>query len=244
MQYEDSVTIATPEGVELELALAGLGSRCAAAVIDNGLKLLIVVALAVPLVVVGSVDAGVAVAVGLTLTFLLISGYDVLFETFGSGKTPGKRVVGLRVVLAGGRPIGFRASAVRNLLRLIDGAPLAYVPGVIAILVSARNQRLGDLAAGALVLRERAGAASSVPASRSVALHADLRSWDVASVTPEDLSTVRLFLERRDGLEPQARARLADRLAAGLRRKVAGGPDGLSSEAFLEQLAAAKAARS
>lgn len=248
MEYEDSISIATPEGVELELSLAGLGSRGAAALIDNLLKLLVVAALFVTTLVVaqlaGSGLEGVGVALAVALAFLVIFGYDVLFETFGSGKTPGKRALGLRVVLAGGRPIGFRASAVRNILRLVDGATLAYVPGVVSILASERNQRLGDLAAGALVMRERVGsAAKPVVAPPAPALQAEAGAWDVTGVTADDLSTVRQFLERRGGLEPAARDRVAERLAGALRPKVAGAPQRLPPEAFLERLAAAKAAR-
>jgi hypothetical protein len=147
--------------------------------------------------------------------------------------------------------VTFTTSAVRNLLRLVDGL-LGYAVGVVVILVSSRNQRLGDLAAGTLVVRERRAPerrdrGASVVASPSSAAtgptSAELVIWDVSSVTADDLVTVRSFLERRTELTAEARARLAGDFARRLRPKVAGAPDDLPPEAFLEQLAAAKAAR-
>src|ERR671914_416746 len=99
MEYEDRLTITTPEGVELELQLAGLGSRFIAQVLD-----------------------------------LLIKGAAML-----------------RVVKVGGEPVDFMSSAIRNVLRLVDGIPTSYIPGMISILATKRNQRLGDLAAGTIV---------------------------------------------------------------------------------------------
>jgi hypothetical protein len=176
----------------------------------------------------------------------------VLFETLASGRTPGKRWTGLRVVRLDGGPVTFTTSAVRNLLRLVDGL-LGYAVGVVAILVSVRNQRLGDLAAGTLVVVERrapergrergaafAGAPSPAPRGPTPG---ELLTWDISSVTADDLVTVRRFLERRPELTAEARARLARDFAHRLRPKVAGAPDDLHPETFLEHLAAAKAAR-
>src|SRR5205085_6213087 len=123
--------------------------------------------------------------------------------------------------------------------------PGAYAVGIVAILVSARNQRLGDMAAGTLVVRERrapASAAPSVPVTTSSWGHAP-SAWDVSAVTADELATVRRFLERRGALTPDSRARLAGELAVRLRPKVAGPPDGIEPEAFLEGLSEAKAAR-
>jgi uncharacterized RDD family membrane protein YckC len=152
--YQDRLVIATPEGVELALDLAGLGSRFTAGLIDLLIKTLIAAALLVAAIPLGGV---IAVVVEAGVPLLVYIGYDVLFETLGSGRTPGKRWSGLRVMRADGGPEDLVASLVRNVLRLIDGLPLSYLPGIASILLTRRNQRLGDLAAGTIVVRERRG---------------------------------------------------------------------------------------
>jgi uncharacterized RDD family membrane protein YckC len=137
--------------VDLELDLAGLGSRFIAELIDYVVKGLVIGALAILLYAIGS---GVATAVFLVLTFAIWFLYDVLFEVLANGRTPGKRITGLRVVRTGGQPVGFLTSAVRNMLRVVDGPATSYIVGIVAIVASKRNQRLGDMAAGTLVVRE------------------------------------------------------------------------------------------
>ena len=242
MRYEDVISIDTPEGVPLELTLAGVGSRFSAALIDGFIQGVTLVVIGVLVGVAGS--SGPVVAIGLISGFLVFFGYDVLFETKASGRTPGKRVTGLRVVRVGGGPVDFRTSAVRNLLRIIDLLPGTYLVGIITILASRRNQRLGDLAAGTLVLREVKASVPVAPVGAPAAeLVESVGDWDVSAVTAEEMATVRRFLERRPGLTPQARARLAGELAGRLLPKVVGPPERVAPEHFLEQLVAAKAAR-
>jgi len=130
-------------------------------------------------------------------------------------------------------------------LRLVDFLPSGYLVGIVSILVSRRNQRLGDLAAGTLVVRERRPATrwQESPAPSLQAPVAQWLSWDVSAVTVAEVAAVRRFLARRDELTPGARAQIARELAEGLRPKVAGAPDTIYGETFLEQLAVAKAAR-
>lgn len=243
MEYEDRVTIATPEGVELQLTLAGIGSRMIAALIDltiqGGLYLVLALALAA-----GSPDAGFGVALFAVAGFLIVFAYDVAFEVLAAGRTPGKRLAGLRVVRSGGRPVDFVTSAIRNVLRIIDVLPGLYAVGMISVLATRRNQRLGDLAAGTLVVRERLGGRAR-PAGPAPFLPpaAGAVAWDVSGVGSGDIATVRSFLARRAELDPAAAERLAADLAARLRPMVAGAPQNLPPEQFLEQLAAAKAAR-
>jgi uncharacterized RDD family membrane protein YckC len=250
------VAIATPEGVELEVDLGGLGSRFLAQMIDWVLTSLIIGALAIVLFAIGG---GVATAVFLVLVFLIWFGYDVLFEVLANGRTPGKRLCGLRVVRAGGQPIGFVASSVRNLMRLVDGPLTLYLGGIVSIVVSKRNQRLGDMAADTLVVREppapqdapvweRESASTAIsppppPWTAAGAANGAGDHWDVSSISQEEIAAVRQFLERRWTLEHEARQRLAWQLAEGLRPKVAGAPPNLQGEQLLERLAAAKAAR-
>jgi uncharacterized RDD family membrane protein YckC len=248
MQYEERTRIATPEGVELELVLAGLGSRFIAELVDGVLILLMLGALIGVAALAGGTGGFILLSVVAGGVMLISVAYNVAFEVLAAGRTPGKRWNGLRVVMDGGEPVGWRASAVRNLVRLIEGPPLWYVPAIVSILATRRNQRLGDLAANTLVVREplanprrRKRRAPGEPTASSAGLR--LADWDVSAITQEELVAVRSFLARRSGFTPAARDGLARELAARLSPKVAGHPPGLAPEALLEGIAAAKAAR-
>jgi uncharacterized RDD family membrane protein YckC len=244
MEYEDRIRISTPEGVDVELTLAGIGSRFIAALLDFLVQGGVLLAAAFALGVIGGGGTGLATAVFSIVFFLVFFGYDVLFEVRSRGRTLGKRWTGLRVVRTGGRPITFVPSCVRNVMRVVDILPAFYAIGMLSIFVTARNQRLGDLAAGTLIVRERPGGMRERPATEEpAAIHAT-DGWDVSAVSAQDVGTVRQFLARRGGLETGARAELAGELERRLRPLVAGAPERLAAEEFLERLAAAKADRS
>ncbi|MBB5016938.1 putative RDD family membrane protein YckC [Chitinivorax tropicus] len=140
--------ISTPEGVELTLRLAGPVSRCLAWLIDVLIRTAIFLAFAT---VLGSLDrfgAGLAAV----LWFLLEWLYPVMFEMLRRGATPGKASMKLRAVMDDGTPITWGASLTRNILRVIDFMPLMYLAGFMSMLISGRFQRLGDLAAGTVVV--------------------------------------------------------------------------------------------
>jgi uncharacterized RDD family membrane protein YckC len=245
MEYEDRLRIATPEGVDLELRLAGVGSRFSAALIDFVIQMALLTALFVAFLIGGSLS-GFGGAAFVLLAFLVFAGYDVLFEVLNSGRTPGKQLNGIRVVRVDGSPVRFLTSAVRNALRVIDML-FFYFVGVLSILVTPRNQRLGDLAAGTLVVRERLAKVPEDPSAAAPAApspQGDWQNWDVGGVTAEELSAVRAFLARRYELTPEARQSLADELAEGFRRKVPGLAADESSESLLLALVAAKEQRS
>lgn len=245
MELEDRIVIATPEGVDLELTLAGAGSRFAAALVD---LLIQTAGVLVLYLILYFAVGGFARALYFVAAFLVLFGYHIAFEVFASGRTPGKRWLGIRVVRLGGHPVTFLPSATRNLLRLVDLIPGMYLVGLISVLVTSRNQRLGDLAAGTLVIRDRAGDHPRLPHqvydfTAGQAPEPEVAAWDVSAVTAEELAAVRRFLERRHELEPHARHHLGGQLAGRLRPKTAGVPDGLPGERFLELLARAKASR-
>src|SRR5689334_14104449 len=148
MELDDRLVIATPEGVELELMLAGLGSRAVGGIVDGIIQVVVIVATAV----VVSDKGGVGEAIFAIVAFLMLFAYNVLFEVWGGGRTPGKHSAGLRVVRSSGASVGLGASALRTVIRLIDLLPGVYVVGSISILVTKRNQRLGDLAADTIVV--------------------------------------------------------------------------------------------
>jgi uncharacterized RDD family membrane protein YckC len=252
VEYEDQISIVTPEGVALTLTLAGLGSRAIALMLDWCVRLPILI---VVLVAFRASNAGAIGDIGIYITaFLLIYVYDVAFEAFWGGRTPGKRWTSLRVLHIDGRPESIGSAAVRNVIRLVDFLPAIYIAGATSIIATTNNQRLGDLSAGTIVVREprapkapkpprqthRVAAPRPAPPTTADALPA----WDVTAVTPTDLATVRMFLERRDVLAARARADLAQRLAAGIAAKIPGldgsGPD---PEQLLETVAALKQAR-
>jgi uncharacterized RDD family membrane protein YckC len=249
MEYEDRLTIPTPEGVDLELTLAGVGSRFASALLDYVIQLVIIVALGLVLglgIGLSPGANGFAAAVWIVLSFLLFVGYDITFEVLAAGRTPGKRANGLRVVREDGGPVSFPISAARNVLRIVDILPGMYLVGILAILISGRNQRLGDLAAGTLVVRERRALPPEpvrVYRAGEPRAAAAAPAWDTSAIDDVELAAVRSFLARRYGLTDDARAHLARELAARLQPKVGGGVDADSPELFLERLVAAKLGR-
>jgi uncharacterized RDD family membrane protein YckC len=238
--FEDRLAIATPEGVEVELTLAGIGSRFIAAGIDFTIQILVLIALALLLRPAG--DAGLAIFT--SISFGVIFFYDVLFEVLGRGRTPGKRSSGLRVVGPSGRPITLVRSAIRNILRIIDILPGFYAVGMTVIFITSRNQRIGDLVAGTHVLRDRHGDRSRAPAATLPDVDTGpAATWDVSAVSADDVATVRAFLERREALRAQARNELAAQLASRLRPRVGGATPAMADERFLELLVAVKAER-
>lgn len=243
MDYDDRLTIATPEGVELSLTLAGVGSRFAAALIDLAIEIVLIVAVTILAV---SVDSGFGVAVGTIGAFLIVVAYDVLFEVLAGGQTPGKKANGLRVVRSQGQPIEFVASTIRNVMRLIDFLPTVYLIGIASILSTRKNQRLGDLAADTIVVRERKASISPPAWDRSTALPAMPPSaipLDVSLVTTDEIAAVRHYLERRAQLDTVIRRDIAQTMAERLRPQVGGVPDDLRGEAFLIAVLTAKTAR-
>ena len=160
-----SVDVETPEAVILSYRVAGVGSRSVAATIDYLICLVIAVATALGMSMVGSgfmakgayeklTAAWVSAVMGL-LVFALVWLYYVLFVALNDGQTPGKRMMRLRVVLDGGLAVTFEASAIRNLVRCVNLKPgLLYAVGIVALVTRSRGKRLGDTAAGTLVVKE------------------------------------------------------------------------------------------
>jgi uncharacterized RDD family membrane protein YckC len=241
VELDDVLTLATPEGVELKMSLAGAGSRLIAGAIDLVIQGVLIILLLLGLLALG--DLGLALFS--IASFLVLFAYDVLFEVLGGGQTPGKRACALRVVRSDGSPVDFRSSAIRNITRLVDGPPLSYMPSLIGVLVTRKNQRPGDLAADTVVVRtakrkRRRHRDQPQPAPITAAA----ADWDVSAITADELAVVRRFVERRAALAPGARGALAVRLADGLRPRVVGAAPDDPPEAFLETLLATKAARS
>lgn len=242
MTFEDRISISTPEGLDIELNLAGLGSRIAAAIVDALILGIVLLLAAFGMFALADWFSSplLAIGIGWLVILLLVIGYFVAFEVFGEGKTPGKSMFGIRVLGIDGEPVGFGPSMVRNLLRLVDLFPVLPVLGPIAILVSDRNQRIGDLAARTLVVRlERPHeAAVAIPV-----LDPRASTWDVSAVESSDLDLARRFVARRAQLTPHKRDEHARVIADRLRTRVPGLPADVADEWLVEQVLAAKTMR-
>lgn len=157
---DNNLNVHTPEQVRLKLRLAGIGSRAVAQVID-----LSILAVVYALFTVGEVmwqwlnvfsrATSYLVGAAVVISFLIFWGYFIALETALSGQTVGKRAMKIRVVGRDGRPLSFYAAAIRNLLRLVDFLPIGYLVGMIATVIDGQERRLGDLAAGTVVIQDR-----------------------------------------------------------------------------------------
>lgn len=189
--------------VQLDLPLAHVGTRGLAVLVDTVILVLAMLGLiAVFLLGGATLPEGLSQYVTVVLiwcAFLLYWGYFTLFEQFMGGQTPGKRLLGLRVVNDDGTDVGWLGSLLRNLLRIIDFVPGTYGLGVAVMLVNPRGKRVGDLAAGTIVVRERSGVMRTQQSEFS---------WPEGFSTA-DVATVEHYFRVVQTLEPAARERLA-----------------------------------
>lgn len=220
--------VETPEQIELAYDLAGIGSRFLAAIVDSALIALAELALFFALAqIAGAMEfaESVLIAIGAALGFAILWGYYIAFELTWNGQSPGKRLIGLRVVSEGGRPITVTGSIIRNLIRIVDFLPFLYGIGVIAMFIDGRARRLGDLAAGTLVVRERADVTLESLVTR-VAPDLPPPSGDttdlidVSLLMPDDYALLCDFLDQRRDLAQPVRRRLAAQLSEGLQARL------------------------
>jgi len=239
----DKLTIDTPEHIALEFTLASAGSRFLALALDTiiqvgvfvGVALLALAIAAAAAITVQDVAPWI-LAVLVFCGFILYYAYFAIFEATWSGQTPGKRVVGLRVIAISGRPLGVFEAILRNLLRLVDQMPFIYAVGILSVFLTERNQRLGDLAAGTVVVHDHKIDRELVErpqASSGVRLGA-------ARLTPEEIQTIETFLRRRDDLPYEMRDRSARQLARHVRERLTVDPTVHSSDEQLLEDAVAE----
>ncbi len=145
---DTSYLVETPEGIDLQVDVAGPVPRALAYAIDFAIRSGIVLGASLILMFANKIGIGIM----LILSFLLEWFYPVLFEVYRQGQTPGKKALGLVVVNDDLTPIALGTSLVRNLLRSADFLPFAYLFGLISMVLSGNFQRLGDIAAGTLVV--------------------------------------------------------------------------------------------
>ncbi len=211
--------IVTPEAVLLEFETASVASRTVAELLDIGVQLTALLVLLTAVGFVGGIGEGAgaaaAVIIILLVVFLALVGYPVAMETFWNGRTLGKAAMGLRVVTREGAPERFRHAAIRAMIGLIEIYALVGVPAVIAIVTSRRDQRLGDLVAGTLVLRQRAGRRAAPPVAFGVPWNWEsyVGTLDVSTITDEQYGVVRAVLLRLGELAPAARWQVTTEVA-------------------------------
>ena len=226
MSDAERYTLETPENIEVDFELAGLGSRFCATLIDT--LLIVAIGLGIALLAIflaigtlPSLRAGrgdwvawvYALVLGL-LVALMASGYYVVFELFMRGQTPGKKAMKIRVIRDDGTPV--TANEV-----LVDFLPGGYALGAVCIFVHPLAKRLGDLAAGTIVVKE-GHLDYRAKTDNKYEVHPELLQTANAELTPEERRLVTGFLQRRAELLPQARLTLAERLARPLHEKYGG----------------------
>jgi uncharacterized RDD family membrane protein YckC len=254
---EDILIIETPERVPLHFALASIGNRFLACAIDHTFQVLAIILMVIAFTLVANYSSlGEELsnmpkwvkAILIVFVFLIISGYFAFFEWAWNGQTPGKRLLKLRVIREDGRPITFWEASVRNLLRSFDMMPAPfYSIGLISVFVSLSDQRVGDMVAGTVVVREReaeAPAFAQVFASpvSDPALRRSFKPVEftasLTSLTASEIEVVETFLRRRWDLAELARQWMAWRVSLPLLYKLRPQYD-LSTftyEGFLEEL--------
>jgi uncharacterized RDD family membrane protein YckC len=211
---EETFDIQTPENVAFGYRVAGIGSRFLATLLDTLLILLLQIVVILVFVLVlsafdllGQTIAAWVYAVLGIIGFVFFWGYYIFFEMLWNGQTPGKRWVGLRVIRTDGTPITLSESFIRNLTRLVDFLPAMYGIGIISMFLDKQSRRLGDLAAGTLVVHDRAPISiQSLSARRSVNLSVQglkpvsLEGFPIERLTNDDLALIEDFLLRREQL--------------------------------------------
>ena len=243
------VRLETPEHVRLGYDLADLGSRFTAMAADLAIMIVAATVLALSALLLGRHVAGTVLpeygpatvwALATIGLFVVLWGYFVLFEAFWDGRTPGKRLLGLRVLHSGGQPLSPRGSVVRNLLRVVDLQPgVSGVVGGACMMLNRRTQRLGDLAADSIVVRDRGGGEIPWPESPRAAVRGR------PLLSEEQFALLSGFVRRREGLAAEVRRRVERSVIKALRPALEGHPkaDGVPDGEFLGALHDEEAAR-
>jgi uncharacterized RDD family membrane protein YckC len=266
IETEETLIIETPERVPLAFALASIGNRFLAAAIDHAIQYSAIVLVVWAFLNIANIDVlggsnsenktladlpNWTIAVMIICLFLLFTGYFILFEWLWGGQTPGKRLLRLRVIREDGRPITLWEAIARNLLRIFDSVPGFFVPiysvGLIVIFLSKRDQRVGDIFAGTVVIRERSDEAPtfadtfSNPVSDAAFRRVQKRTQfdaDISIIGDREIEVVESFLRRRWDLTERQRVWMAWRVALPIMYKIKPNYDAatFSYEGFLEEL--------
>ncbi len=247
LTIETNYSLETPENIEVDFELAGPGARFCAICIDWLMIALMVLILLLGAIVVeasssrditrrlaelGEAQSYVQ-ALFILMFGLIIIGYYIFWEAVMRGQTPGKKAMKLRALRDDATPMTFSNILIRNLLRFIDSLPVCYMVGGTISMFHPAHKRLGDLAAGTIVVKEgerdyRARQDGKAPVSR------DTRQAVNMELTAQERQVLNSFMARRSELIPEARRKLAEKLAGPLFDKYGGHFD--SAEVYLARL--------
>lgn len=267
IETEETLVIETPERVPLAFALASIGNRFLAVALDHFIQYFSMIILAWIFIIASGLGSGDGnsglfedlrneapkwmIAIMIIVLFLVFTGYFVMFEWLWNGQTPGKRLLKLRVIREDGRPITFWEALARNIIRLFDTFPGFVLPiysiGLISIFMNSRDQRVGDLFAGTVVVRERTDEAPSFeevfssPVADSAYRRVQKRTnftAEVSQLSEKEIEVVETFLRRRWDLTEKQRIWMAWRVALPIMYKIKPNYDlrDFTYEGFLEEL--------
>jgi uncharacterized RDD family membrane protein YckC len=247
---ERELDVRTAEAIAVRYDLAGVGSRFLALVTDLAIQIGVAVALVVAAITFVALTSqhsaaevvrssrgleegarAILIAAGAIAVFVLFFGYFIVFELLWNGQSPGKRLLGIRVVRDGGFPVDAGASVVRNLVRIVEAAFGFYVISAAVSLIGSENKRLGDFAAGTIVVRD---APAAVPTLAAITIEAAVTD---DGLDREDRALIESYLARRNALEPQAAMTIAAAIAGRVRPKLRASFHYLDDAALLEHLA-------
>lgn len=248
MRFLNQINLQTPESVELEFTLAGIGNRSLALIIDYlicGLTILFIwviggflyFQLLSNLTVDGLSDrlAQWLWAILSIASFGIYVGYFVIWETLWRGQTPGKKWTKIRVIRDNGKPERLPQAILRALLRPVDDL---FFIGVFLIIFLSQEKRIGDLVAGTIVVQEESGKLAEVdisPEAEDLAVQLQVEA-EIANLEPEDFATIRDFLQRRKNIMLQYQHQLSRKLAQQVKEIILLDeiPEGYSNSQFLE----------
>ncbi|MBY0550491.1 MAG: RDD family protein [Candidatus Obscuribacterales bacterium] len=245
--------ISTPENVDLHIELAGLGSRIGAAFIDTLLSYSIMMMVILFAVLAGFVVERLdfprdtktvidyyIIGITLLLVFCVNFGYFICFEGLWQGQTPGKKLAQIRVIEANGQPVNWPSVWIRNLMRLIDSG-IAMI-GLVSMLLDKNERRLGDFAAGTLVIRERPAELSARNLRVQVG-DVPLSFVDAGQISPDEYHLLVSFLKRRHTMVKDSRGAVARQMEEYFRLKLNPETNADAPEDFLEKLYVAYGSR-
>lgn len=263
IRTEETLIIETPERVLLEFSLASMGNRFIAVAIDHAIQFGTIIAIVIlfGVIVPKRSEEGIAegiadwsnwpIAIMIFLLFIVFVGYFIFFEWLWSGQTPGKRLMKLRVIRDDGRPLTLWEAMARNLLRCFDAMPGFIIPvysvGLISAFVSRRDQRIGDLFAGTVVVRERFADAPTFAEAFAdprfdIAMQRQMPRMhfnaDIRKIGESEIEVIEAFLRRRESFDQRRRQWMAWRIALPLMLSLKPRYDAaeFSYEGFLEEL--------
>ena len=246
-QQGDHIAVDTPEQITLELPLAGIGSRFLAMTLDTVIQVLLYIAGIFAVAGIARYASFLPLslawlpkswlpAVLVLFLFCVYWGYFAVFELFWNGKTPGKRAAGVRAIKDSGRALNVYEVIGRNLMRAVDWLPALYGAGIVTMMISRKNQRLGDLLVGSIVVHDKAPQA--IQPNWSQAGEKTFADLEVAKITPEELVLIETYLQRRDSFDLAVRDATAYRIATRITARTGiKKPAEQSLDDFLESIA-------